>query len=142
MNTTLELSPSQLYFPIDPQTLDITATEQLTPINGIVGQPRAVAALRFGLEIHDNGFNLYVAGPAGIGKMTAVRTFVEQLASTKAVPPDWCYVNNFDDPYQPKMYQVAGWAWSPAPAGYAAGDRSDAPCHPRGLRERGVYEPS
>ena len=106
MHTTLELSPSQLYFPIDPQTLDITATEQRIPINGIIGQPRAVAALRFGLEIHDSGFNLYVAGPAGIGKMTAVRTFVEQLASAKAVPPDWCYVNNFDDPYQPKVYQL------------------------------------
>jgi predicted ATP-dependent protease len=106
MNTTLELSPTQLYCPIDPQTLDMTAAAKLTPINGIVGQPRAVTALQFGLEIHDNGFNLYVAGPAGIGKMTAVRTFVEQLARAKAVPPEWCYVNNFDDPYQPRGYQL------------------------------------
>jgi hypothetical protein len=58
MHTTLELSPTQLYCLIDPQTLDVTAAAQLTPTNGIVGQPRAVIALQFGLEIHDNGFNL------------------------------------------------------------------------------------
>jgi hypothetical protein len=106
MDTMLELSSAQLYCPIDPMTLDIQTTAQLNPIAGIVGQPRAVAALRFGLEIHNSGFNLYVAGPSGIGKMTTVCTFLEQLASAKAVPPDWCYVNNFDDTYQPKVYQL------------------------------------
>jgi hypothetical protein len=38
--------------------------------------------------------------------MTAVRTFVERLTNAKAVPPDCCYVNNFDDAYQPKGYQL------------------------------------
>jgi hypothetical protein len=106
MNTLLELSPAELYCPIDPQTLGIKAAEQLTPINGIVGQPRAVAALRFGLGIHDSGFHLYVAGPPGIGKMTAVRTFLEQLATSKAPPPDCCYLHNFDDPSQPQVYHL------------------------------------
>ena len=68
--------------------------------------PRALIALHFGLEIHDNGFNLYVAGSLGIGKIMAVHTFAGQLASAKAVPPEWCYVNNFDTPYQPKGYQL------------------------------------
>lgn len=106
MNTTLELSASQLYCPIDPQALDIKPAEQLTPSGGIIGQPRAVAALRFGLGMRDSGFNLYVAGPPGIGKMTAVRTFLEQLAGAKAPPPDWCYLHNFDDPDQPRAYRL------------------------------------
>jgi len=106
MNATLELAPDELYCPIDLQALDIQSTDQLTPIDGIVGQPRAVTALRFGLEIHDSGFNLYAAGPPGIGKMTAVRAYLEQLASAKAAPPDWCYIHNFDDPYQPKVARL------------------------------------
>jgi hypothetical protein len=75
MNIPLELSADQLYHIVDPQSLKIATTEQLAPIDGIVGQPRAGAALRFGLGIHDSGYNMYVAGPPGIGKMTAVRTF-------------------------------------------------------------------
>jgi lon-related putative ATP-dependent protease len=106
MNTMLELTPDQLYRAVDPATLDIQTTEQLAPIDGIVGQPRAVAALQFGLGIHNDGFNVYVAGPSGIGKMTAVRAFLEQLARTRPAPPDWCYVNNFDDPYQPRVYRL------------------------------------
>ncbi|HEU5101892.1 MAG TPA: AAA family ATPase [Roseiflexaceae bacterium] len=106
MNTSLELSPDQLYCSIDRQALEIQPAEQLTPLIGIIGQPRAVAALRFGLEVHDSGFNLYVAGPPGIGKMTAVRTFLEQVAGTKTPPADWCYVHNFDDPYQPQAHRL------------------------------------
>ncbi|HWQ11620.1 MAG TPA: AAA family ATPase [Roseiflexaceae bacterium] len=72
----------------------------------IVGQGRAVAALRFGLSIPDGGFNIYAAGPPGIGKMTAVQSFIEDLARARPTPPDWCYVNNFDDPYQPNVIRL------------------------------------
>lgn len=52
------------------------------------------------------GFHIYVSGPAGIGKMTAVQSFLEQVASQKETPSDWCYVNNFEDPYQPRACRL------------------------------------
>ena len=105
-NAALALAPQQLRRAVEPGTLDMAAIAAQTPIEGIIGQARAVAALRFGLSIHDGGFNIYAAGPPGIGKMTAVRAFIEELAHDKPTPPDWCYVYNFDDPYQPKVCQL------------------------------------
>lgn len=98
---SLELQPEQLRRTLDPQSIDLA---QLTPAaiaDGIIGQPRAVAALHFGLNMRDGGYNIYVAGPPGSGKMTTARAFIAELASHQPTPGDWCYLNNFDDPYQP-----------------------------------------
>ncbi len=105
-----ELSPEQLRRTFDPHALGIETTEHIEPLEGIIGQRRAVSALQFGLGIQELGFNIYVAGPPGIGKMTAVRSFLEELARQKETPPDWCYVNNFEDPYHPKALRLPpGW---------------------------------
>jgi predicted ATP-dependent protease len=105
-----ELSPEQLRRTFDPHALGIETTEHIEPLEGIIGQRRAVSALQFGLGIQELGFNIYVAGPPGIGKMTAVKSFLEELARRKETPPDWCYVNNFEDPYQPKALRLPpGW---------------------------------
>ncbi|HLG93221.1 MAG TPA: ATP-binding protein [candidate division Zixibacteria bacterium] len=101
-----ELSPEKLRKTYDPKALGIAHTGELKPLVGIIGQKRAVSALQFGLGIEGKGFNIYVAGPPGIGKMTAVKTFLEELAATRPVPPDWCYVNNFDEPGKPKAIQL------------------------------------
>lgn len=101
-----ELTPKELRLRFDPKQLGINTIEDLEPLEGIIGQKRAVSALRFGLEIEKKGFNIYVAGPPGIGKMTAVQAFLEELASEKEKPSDWCYVNNFEDSYQPKVCRL------------------------------------
>jgi lon-related putative ATP-dependent protease len=102
----LRLSPEQLRRVFDPKELGCETTENLSLLQGIIGQERAVRALHFGLEIQAVGFNIYVAGLPGIGKMTAVQTFLEEIAQHKETPPDWCYVNNFADPDQPKALQL------------------------------------
>jgi acyl-CoA synthetase (AMP-forming)/AMP-acid ligase II len=102
-----ELSPDELRRTFDPQALGVKTTEQLSALDGrIIGQERAVRALQFGLHISSTGFNTYVAGPPGIGKMTAIQTFLEELARRTETPPDWCYVNNFEDPYQPMALRL------------------------------------
>jgi lon-related putative ATP-dependent protease len=102
-----ELTPDQLRRTFDPKVLGVKTTDQLPALDGrIIGQERAVRALQFGLHISSTGFNTYVSGPPGIGKMTAIQTFLEELARRKETPPDWCYVNNFDDPYQPKALRL------------------------------------
>jgi lon-related putative ATP-dependent protease len=100
------LSADKLRNTCDPKSLGIHTTDQLPPLEGIIGQQRAVRALEFGLEIPDDGFNVYVAGVPGTGKMTAVQAFLEERAAREPVPPDWCYVNNFSNPYEPKALKL------------------------------------
>jgi len=95
------LSPEKLRLSFDPDKMDCKSTDELKPLEGIIGQERAVKALKFGLNIENGGFNIFVAGYSGTGRMTGVQDFVKELARAKPVPPDWCYVNNFSDSYEP-----------------------------------------
>ena len=101
-----ELSPTQLRRTCNPDFMHCKDTSELTPLQEIIGQERAVRALKFGLGITDKGFNIYVAGYPGTGRTTAVKNFLEITAKNQPVPPDWCYVNNFNDEYIPKAIKL------------------------------------
>lgn len=101
-----ELSPEELRKECDSSFMANETTETMPLLKGIIGQDRALKALSFGLDIKDDGFNLYVAGAPGTGKETAVKNFLEDIAKKKDVPYDWCYVNNFQDPYEPKAIKL------------------------------------
>jgi lon-related putative ATP-dependent protease len=102
----IELPPESLRKICEAKFIRCETTEDLVPTSEIIGQERAVRALKFGLGIKDHGFNIYVAGYPGTGRKTAVKNFVEEVARDKPVPPDWCYVNNFSNQYEPKAIRL------------------------------------
>jgi lon-related putative ATP-dependent protease len=104
--TISELSPEKLRLECPPDQVGCETSADLGPVDGIIGQDRALKALKFGVEMKGKGFNVYVAGPPITGKRPAARSFLENIAKTRPVPPDWVYVNNFQDPYQPKTLQL------------------------------------
>lgn len=95
------LSTDQLRRRCDVSIFDFKSTEELPPLDEVVGQERAVRAATFGIEIERPGYHLYALGPAGTGKTTTVMKFLEGKAAQQPVPDDWCYVNNFEDPDKP-----------------------------------------
>lgn len=101
-----ELAFEKLRKECDPKIMRCETTQELQPLEGIIGQERAVRALKFGLDIKELGFNIYVAGYPGTGRMTAVKDFLEEIAKTKPTPPDWCYVYNFNNPYEPQAISL------------------------------------
>jgi lon-related putative ATP-dependent protease len=111
-----EVTVEQLRRVYDPERIGCETSDRVKPLETIIGQERAVRALRFGLAIRELGFNVYVAGPPGTGRTTAVRRFLEEEASSEPVPPDLCYVNSFRDPYRPNAISL--------PAGRARAFRS------------------
>lgn len=91
----------QLRRRLDPATLPFETTAEVEPVAGTVGQPRALEALEFGLEILTAGYNVYVAGRPGSGRESTVLRLVGQIAAQRATPPDWVYVHNFQNPERP-----------------------------------------
>ncbi|MCS7249098.1 MAG: AAA family ATPase [Anaerolineales bacterium] len=96
-----ELPVEKLYHRCDPAAIPVSSSISSGRLKAIIGQERAVKAMRFGLGIQSKGFNLYVCGWPGTGRTTAIKQFLEEIASTQPTPPDWCYVNNFSDPSRP-----------------------------------------
>lgn len=101
-----ELPTRKLRMTCGPDLLSCDSSEDLPPLDTIVGQQRAVRSLRFGLGIKNLGFNIYVAGVPGTGRTTAVKRFLDEVAAEKEVPSDWCYVNDFQDPYRPNALRL------------------------------------
>ena len=101
-----ELSPDDVYRRCDPDSLGFETTADVPPIDGTVGQERAVDSLEFGLEIDADGYNLFVTGPIGAGRTSTLRAIVTKLAAAKAAPPSWCYVYDFADTRQPSVLSL------------------------------------
>lgn len=81
--------------------LDFDNTGQLEPLEEIIGQDRAMAAIEVGLGIAQDGYNIFVAGLTGTGKMGTIRKSLQRRLDGSTVPDDWVYVNNFDNPDEP-----------------------------------------
>jgi lon-related putative ATP-dependent protease len=90
----------------DTKVFSFKSTADLDPLDGSIGQDRAIEAAHFGLGIRRPGYNLFALGPPGTGKMSTVAQFVEKIASEEEVPPDWCYVNNFEESHRPKAMRL------------------------------------
>jgi lon-related putative ATP-dependent protease len=106
------LAPKDLRCRIDPKSLPVGSTKQLCPVSrGVVGQHRAIEAIKFGIGMGDPEYNIYVAGRTDTGATYIARSFLEEVAKKQPAPPDWCYVFNFKEPDKPKALALPkGWA--------------------------------
>ena len=102
----LPLSAQQLYLSCDHSQFHFQTTADLEDMTEIIGQMRAMDAIRFGTGIHHDGYNLYVLGPSGIGKNSMVRRFLEEKAGGEHKQDDWCYINNFEHPHKPQALRL------------------------------------
>jgi lon-related putative ATP-dependent protease len=106
MPDTRELAPDQLYHRTDANQFTFDTTAELDDLEEVLGQPRAVEAMKFGVGIHSAGYNIFALGPAGTGKRAMIQKYFEQQATQASVPDDWCYVNNFEDQRKPKAINL------------------------------------
>ena len=100
---SLELVPAQLRWTCNPELLPFETTAELAPAQGVVGQPTAYEALKFGLQCLARGQNVYVRGARGTGRIQMVRDLLKELAPTTSDKRDFCYVHNFQRPDHPRL---------------------------------------
>jgi hypothetical protein len=101
MTTRQPLPPEKLRFTCADICLPFETTATVPPLEVMIGQERAVKAIEFGLFAKNYGYNIYVSGLVGTGKITYTKTAVTKVACGEPVPNDWCYVNNFENQGQP-----------------------------------------
>lgn len=106
MKPFTELTAAEAGPLLDVDQFGFTSTDELTPLDEVVGQPRALRAADVGLGIRSPGYHMYVAGNSGTGRMDFVRRIVNARAKQDPRPSDWVYVGNFDQPEQPTLFSL------------------------------------
>ncbi|MHC1742479.1 MAG: Lon protease family protein [Syntrophobacteraceae bacterium] len=103
-----ELPVSELRAYIPPESLPFDSTAALdVQERSVVGQERAIDAIKFGMGMKERGYNIFVAGPAKAGLTYTAKSFIEEQAKSEATPPDWCYVYNFKEQDKPKSIRIS-----------------------------------
>lgn len=101
------LTPEQLYHRCNPELLPFKTTETLEPFSGIYGQERAVEAMSFGIGMRRSDYNMFVMGHPQSGRFSFTMDTLKAEAKREKNPPDWCYLNNLNDPRYPQSIELA-----------------------------------
>ncbi len=105
-NEPRELRPDEVYRACDLSTLTFKDSAELPELSEVIGQPRAVSSVEFGMGIADGGYNIFAVGPTGTGKSTTIYDYLSRQAAACPAPDDWVYVHNFTKPYQPNAIRM------------------------------------
>ncbi len=104
-NTSRELSSREVAFSISAE--DIAALDDGSDHFDIIGQPRALRALRLAIDIDAKGYNVFATGLAGTGKRTAITKVLKSFQPRTSRLKDIVYVHNFTQPDRPRVLYFA-----------------------------------
>jgi predicted ATP-dependent protease len=100
-NLPSPLPPESLRERIDPAALPFASTAELEPLDAVLGQTRALDALRFGVAMRRAGCHVFVMGESGTGRLSLTKNFLRAAAREQPAPDDWLYLNRFSEPREP-----------------------------------------
>jgi hypothetical protein len=97
---------------LESESLGFKYTSELCSISEFIGQKRAIRSIEFGLDVERPGYNLFLTGLTGTGRVGAIRYCIaKKVKNQKAegiLPElsDWCYIFNFDSPDRPRVLKI------------------------------------
>lgn len=98
-----ELTSDQLRWRCPEEMFNFETTRDLESLHGIVGQDRAIEAIELGARLFSHGYNTFVSGVSGTGRLTTVKNILDDVSQTAPTLYDYCYVHNFKTPDHPKL---------------------------------------
>ncbi len=104
MSTLLKLPLASLKLNVDLAGFDFPEQTKHQP--GILGQQRAQTALEFGIAMPNAGYNIFVMGEPGLGRLSMITQHLDALAQSQPAPPAYAYVDNFTNPREPVAIQL------------------------------------
>lgn len=96
------LEAGRVYRTCPESRFEFRSTAELVPLDPLSGHRRASEALDFGAAMRPRGFNLFVLGEAEHLVQQLVLPYLQARSARGEVPPDCCYLHNFDDPSAPR----------------------------------------
>ncbi len=102
-NILSELTAKELRWYCSPEIFKFETTQEILPMKGIVGQERAIEAIHLGAQLFSHGYNVFVSGVSGTGRLSTVKKILDDVATTSPVVFDFCYVQNFVNHDNPKL---------------------------------------
>ncbi len=100
------LSAASLSLQLGPEDLPFRTTADLPCRQGFLGHRRATEAIEFALAMSGSGYNLFVLGETGTGRVSLLEYLLDTIARGQPPPPDWLYVNHFEEVREPVPLQV------------------------------------
>ncbi len=104
MSTTLKLPLESLKLNVDLTGIDLPEATRLQ--SGILGQSRAQSALEFGIAMPNPGYNIFVMGETGLGRLTMVTNHLDVVSQTMPSPSSYVYVDNFENTREPVAIEL------------------------------------
>ncbi|MBI3664089.1 MAG: AAA family ATPase [Acidobacteria bacterium] len=101
------LPAEKLRWQCDPTRIPWDTTSQAEPLEGVIGQDRAIRALKMGVELAAPGYNVFVCGLAGTSRGGMIAQMIEEIQPETHPAPDRCYVNNFKNPDRPRLLTLS-----------------------------------
>jgi lon-related putative ATP-dependent protease len=92
---SLKVKPRDARWLCNPARFDFETTDDVPCCVDIIGQERAIKAIKLGLEVHNPGYNIYVSGLTGTGRSTTITRLLKSMELEKKELLDICYVHNF-----------------------------------------------
>ena len=105
MTTHLKIPSALLKLSIDLDNLEIPVISRQN--HTLLGQSRAQSALEFGIEMKVPGYNIFVMGEPGTGRLSMVMDHLSSFAEQQETPPSYAYVDNFDNAREPISIQLS-----------------------------------
>lgn len=97
---SFELRAEELSFAVDMSAAE-EASRSAEWGDAVIGQGRALEALRMGVSVRAKGYNVYVSGAPGTGRRTAVLRALSEAPAAGERLRDLVYVYNFSSPLEP-----------------------------------------
>src|SRR5436309_9080844 len=98
-----ELSTAKLRWTCELARPPFETTTQAELREGVVGQERALRALKMGVELTAPGYNVFVCGLAGTSRGGTIARMIGELHPGTKESSDRCYVNNFKIADRPRL---------------------------------------
>lgn len=106
MNSNKELSWDDLNHSYQPSDFSFANTDEVESAYEILGQEDAFEAIRRGLRIKSNGYNMYICEANNRRIDQVIMNEVKSLALTESTPMAAGYIYNFHHPEEPLLVEL------------------------------------